>query len=246
MLRIIYRVFIFKLLFVAQLSIAKAQTTADSLFVAKVVHAIHNNFLKGQKGTLPVFNGKIYNDHAKFKDYKHAYFQSDQYTLGSVVYNSIFYPGLSLKYDILRDELVLLADDQIDGIVLHPENVDSFFVHEHQFINIKSEMPHKGIETGYYNLLYKGRGLSLLVKRAKEVTEKIDQQIEKMISSKETYFLLKNSIYQPIKGKNDLLKLLHQSDDKNKEYIKVNKLNFSKDFEHSVLSLIRFHDAIDK
>ena len=246
MLRIIYRVLMFQLAFFAQLAIARAQMTGDSLFVSKVVHTIHYNFLKSQKGSSPVFNGKVYNDHPKFKDHEHAYFQTHQYTIGSVVYNGIFYPELSLKYDILRDELVLLDDDQIDGIVLQPEYVDSFFIHGYQFINIKPEVPHKGIEIGYYNLLYKGESLSLVVKRAKEVTEKIDQQIEKMISQKETYYLLKNSIYQPIKSKNDLLKLLRRSDDKNQEYIKVNKLNFGKDFEHSVLSILRFQDATDK
>ena len=246
MLRIIYRVLMFQLAFFAQLAIARAQMTGDSLFVSKVVHTIHYNFLKSQKGSSPVFNGKVYNDHPKFKDHEHAYFQTHQYTIGSVVYNGIFYPELRLKYDILRDELVLLDDDQIDGIVLQPEYVDSFFIHGYQFINIKPEIPHKGIEIGYYNLLYKGESLSLLVKRAKEVTEKIDQQIEKVISQKETYYLLKNSIYQPIKSKNDLLKLLRRTDDKNQEYIKANKLNFGKDFEHSVLSIVRFNDATDK
>jgi len=67
-----------------------------------------------------------------------------------------------------------------------------------------------------------------------------------MISQNETYYLLKNSIYQPIKSKNDLLKLLRRTDDKNQEYIKANKLNFGKDFEHSVLSIVRFNDATDK
>jgi len=246
MLRMIYRASIFQLLFFAQLNIAQAQMTNDSLFVAKVLRTLHDNSLKSQKGTSPIFNGRVYNAHPKFKDNKHAYFQSHQYTTGSVVYDGILYAELSLKYDILRDELVLLHDNQIDGIVLQPAAVDSFFIHGYQFIHIKPEIPHQGIEVGYYNLLYKGENLSLLVKRAKEVTEKIDQQIEKMIGEKETYYLLKNSIYHPIKGKNDLLKLLRRTDDKNQAHIKTNQLNFGKDFEHAVLSIVRFNDGTDQ
>ncbi len=239
------RMLLFSVLTVAQLNFVSAQTVNDSLFVASATEMAHKIFFHNQEATMPIFNGKIYNIYPKFKDDKHAFFQSDHYTKGGIVYDGIFYPELSMKYDIIRDELLLLAPDDIEGIVLQQEHVISFTLYEHQFINLKPEISLKGISAGYYDLLYKGK-ICLLVKRQKEITEKIEERVEKFISSKDSYYLLRDSSYQQIKSKQDLIRLLKSTNDKNQAYIKANKLNFGKDFERSVLSLVGFHDSIAK
>lgn len=242
---ITYRILLFSLLTVVQFNLVSAQTVTDSLFVASTTEMAHKIFFHNQEATMPIFNGKIYNNHPKFKENKHAFFQSDHYAKGGIVYDGIFYPELSIKYDIIRDELLLLAPDHIEGIVLQQEHVNSFTLYEHQFINIKPETSLKGISAGYYDLLYKGK-ICLLVKRQKEITEKIEERVENFISSKDSYYLLKDSSYQQISSKQDLLRLLKSTNDKNEAYIKANKLNFGKDFEQSVLSLVGFHNSISK
>jgi len=239
------RMLLFSMLTVAQLNLVSAQTVTDSLFVANSTEMAHKIFFHNQEATMPIFNGKVYSIHPKFKDDKHAFFQSDHYSKGGIVYDGIFYPELSMKYDILRDELLLLAPDHVEGVVLQQEHVNSFTLYDHQFINLKPEISLKGISAGYYDLLYKGK-ISLLVKRQKEITEKIEERIEKFISSKDSYYLLKDSSYQLISSKQDLLRLLKSTNDKNRAYIKANKLNFGKDFEQSILSLVGFHDSISK
>ncbi|QDW24380.1 hypothetical protein FFJ24_005915 [Pedobacter sp. KBS0701] len=242
---ITYRMLIFSLLIVVQLNVVSAQTVTDSLFVASTTEMAHKIFFRNQEATMPIFNGKIYNIHPKFKENKHAFFQSEHYVKGGIAYDGIFYPELSMKYDIIKDELLLLAPDHIEGVVLQREYVNSFTLYEHQFINLKPATSLKGISAGYYDLLYKGK-ICLLVKRQKEITEKIEERIEKVISSKDSYYLLKDSSYQQISSKKDLLKLLNSTNDKNQAYIKANKLNFGKDFERSVLMLVGFHDSISK
>ena len=224
-------------------SAVKAQEKNDSLFIAEVTANIAKLSSNPDQRASALFNGKVHNPHLRFKDGGHAFFMNEKYTEGTVTLNGVIYHLVNLMYDIVRNELVLLNIDQTNGIVLQPENVNSFTLHQHHFINIKQAQ--QEIKAGYYDLLYKGR-MSLLAKREKEVTEKIDQTIEKVVSEKTSYFLLKDAKYHPVNGKAALLKLLHSTNTENLAFIKKNKLNFKKDLANAMVSLINFHDSFNK
>lgn len=233
--------FIFSMLAIG--SFAKAQEKNDSLFIAEVTANTTKLSSNLDERASALFNGKVHNPHVRFKNGGHAYFMSDKYTDGTVILNGVSYNQVNLMYDIVRNELVLLNIDQTNGIVLQSVNVDSFMLHQHHFINIKKAQ--QEIKAGYYDILYKG-GISLLAKREKEITEKIDQKIEKVISEKTSYFLLKDAKYHPVKGKGDLLKLLQSTNTENLAFIKEKKLNFKKDLANAMVGLIKFHDSFNK
>ena len=125
--------------------------------------------------------------------------------------------------------------------------MDAFSFLGHNYIHIKkTEAETHKLSTGYYDILYQGQ-IALLVKRSKKVTEKISQAgVEHSVSQYNHYYLLKDSVYILLKNKKRLTKLLKSTQGQNQEDIKSNQLNFRKDTENAMLSLVRYHDSITK
>ncbi|MNK12317.1 hypothetical protein D3C87_303760 [compost metagenome] len=222
---------------------ALAQTGDDSLFVTQVSQKAISGLLNLQKTDGPLYNGEMHYPHPKFKNGGHASFINSSYTKGTIVYDGLTYKNMSVMYDLIRDQLLLLNADSSGGIVVQPEHIDRFSLHNHNFINFKSGTVPKNIAPGYYDLLYEGR-ITLLAKRVKKVTENVTQYIEKEVEQTVSYYLLKDSVYTRIKGKQDLVTLLNATQKENQDYIKANKLDFNGNREEAFLRLVSFHDSL--
>jgi hypothetical protein len=219
--------------------------TSDSLFVAKVSNNITSHYLNQLGSGAPIYNGKKYIPDVRLDEDGHTLFINDRYTNGEFVYNGYAYKNKSLMYDLLYGQLILLNFDEVGGIVVKPDLVDSFSLHNHKFINIKpSQVKDKEITPGYYDLLYDGYD-ALLAKRIKKITENTTQyKVERIVAQENTYYLYKNNKYNLVKGKKSLLKLLHDTNPQNLQYIKSHRLNFRENKENAMMELVKFHDSI--
>jgi hypothetical protein len=225
---------------------ARSQVS-DSAFVARVSANITNYFISSLAKGAPVYSGKVHYPHPKFIEGGHAFFLSSEYQTGTVTYEGYVYWNIVLMYDIIRDELLLQHFDKVTSIVLDPEKVDAFSFLGHNYIDIKeAEAKENNLSTGYYDVLYQGK-VTLLAKRYKTVTENLSQAgIERSVKQYNRYYLLKDSVYTLLKNKKSLIKLLKSTQSQNQQYIKSNQLNFRKDEENAILSLVRYHDSITK
>lgn len=224
-----------------------SQDLSDSLFVAKILQFTDTTYssLSGTKS--PIYNGRRYSPYGKFTDNGHVYFLNNKYAQGSIVYDGYTYRNVSIMYDLVRDQLILLHFDNVTGITVISQHVDSFTMNSHPFVNIRandSRMDIAGLKQGYYDLLYKGK-IDLLAKRVKTVNEKVTQtMVESSVSQEDRYYLFSDSVYTEIKSKKDLLKLLRSTRGQNLQFIKANHLNFKRDKENALIELVKFHDSI--
>ncbi len=224
--------------------VMQAQELNDSLYLKKVTRSAIESYTSAQYSEAAIYNGKVYRPDLKLDGNGHALFRSNKYAKGTVVSNGLTYENLALLYDLVLDQLVLLNFDEVGGIMVPPDYIDSFSLHNHTFINLKpGKTPVTGISPGYYDLLYSGTK-DLLVKRAKKMTETTNQhKVVRTISQQDKYYLLKDSVYIPINNKNHLLKQLSENRQQNKLFIKQQRLNFRKDKENAMVELLKFHDS---
>ena len=222
-----------------------AQALSDSAFVVMISHHMNDLYFGELKSEAPIYNGKMYHPVSNLDEGGHALFLSNQYTKGTLVYNANVYHDVNLMYDLVRDELVLLNFDQVGGIVVWPDCVDAFSLHQHTFIHIgRDSVAKKGITPGYYDLLYKGK-TSLLAKRIKTITEVPDQyKVNRTVSEENRYYLLKDSVYTLIKSRKDLLRLLGPTRAENLRYIKKEHINFKKNKENAMVRIVSYNDSI--
>lgn len=224
-------------------SLIFAQTISDSLFVTSVANRTANRYLNRLESEKTIFNGKEYHPDNKLDDNGHTLFIKDQFVQGSITYDGNKYEDVYIKYDLVKNQLVLLNYDGIGGIILMSNHVDSFFLNDHTFINLKpKKTTGKQIEPGYYDLLYNG-SIKLFAKRKKKIAEVINQyKVLRMVEEQETYFLFKNDEYFPLKGKRSLLKSLNSTNLNTQKYINLKGLNFRKNKENAMIELLKFYD----
>ncbi|MFZ9982124.1 MAG: hypothetical protein ACO3FI_08845 [Cyclobacteriaceae bacterium] len=142
------------------------------------------------KGSQQLFNGTEY---FKYKSYagEHPYFLSDQYIVGALNYDGVFYPAVPLYYDIYKDQLVTPYYFDGSWMAFVGQLVQNFRLMDHffsYFKETKGDLP----GAGFYEVLYSGK-IKLIARHRKFLSEKIDG-IEVIRDFKQSveYYLLKN------------------------------------------------------
>lgn len=193
---------------------------------------------------LHLYNGKEYVDYPQAFDEGQPYFLHDGWNKGTVNYNGNTYTNVSLKYDLVSDDLVILAFNKVSKIRLVKENVARFTLAEHSFIHIIGDSLRTGnMDPGFYHVIADGR-VALLARRTKNIQTYLKETVELKVFNKEHYYLKKNSAYFPVNTKNDLFDQLGDKKKELQKYIKQNKLRFRKDVGNSIAKVIMHYNQI--
>lgn len=184
------------------------------------------------KGNLALLNGKQYFDadkNALFEN-RHAYFLNDNFEKGSVIYNNQPYHNLNLQYNIAIDELVLnvLVEERSLVFQLIKDNVQSFVIDNHQFLNLdKLSISNNSSDLGYVESLYKNESDLLLKKYEKSKRTKIKQSGRRRHSfvyftQKSEYMILKDGVLYEANSRSELTKVFPLLKNDIKEFFKGN------------------------
>ncbi|HEX5151383.1 MAG TPA: hypothetical protein VFW07_08035 [Parafilimonas sp.] len=217
---------------------AKAQNSFDSSFADAV-----SVYKKTMGENIHLFNG------SEYIDYDHRisgnpFFGSLHFTDGSVVYDDITYTHIQMIYDILNDDVIIKNYNGI-ALLLTKEKISSFNVTGHHFVKIMADSAATGLKTGFYDVLYDGT-TKLLVKRKKEITEKIEMQnLESSFTQHDQYYILKDTVYYPAHDKNAALRALKDRKSELKKFIHQDKIKFRKDFETALLKTVAYYNSLN-
>lgn len=170
---------------------------------------------------------------------EHPYLYKNWVT-GTVTYDHVDYPNISILYDLQNDALILFHFNG-EPIQLVKERVNNFVLDGHKFVNLVStELP-----TGFYEELYNGKS-RLIVKREKKLNEILHgKEIEREFELINQPYLFTGNSYKKISNKHDLIKALG-NEPLLRAYIKANnlKINFRKNWELNAVKLVSFSDGI--
>ena len=105
------------------------------------------------------------------------YFLSQsKFESGSVVYDNQYFPNVSLKYNVIDDELIISIPNGKSNSTfeLVTEKVSSFTLSNHKFEYIK-EKSDGVLQTGFYEVLYEKNTFNVLKKYIKSSDKKMDR-----------------------------------------------------------------------
>ena len=192
-----------------------------------------------------LYNGKEYISYPYQFSEGHPFFLWDSWQNGELIYEGTLYKDVSILYDIVRDEVVILHFNNVTKMSLIKEKIKSFTLPGHTFIQIVADSIHSSVITkGFYELLYAGKD-SLLSKRTKNTQILYRQSFPELkVFSKDHYYLKKDNKYYTVNNENSFL---HQFDNKKKEirsYKKQNRLSFKNDPENAMIKIMTYHDQL--
>ena len=176
---------------------------------------------------LALYYGKEAEGHLRALN--HPYLKDDQYVKSRLSYCRIIYPEAKLRFDINRDELVILSPDQ-RSIALFPENVDFAELHGYTIIYFLRDSLPGCPSTGYYMLLHSGK-CKVLEKQTAMLMQKdtFSSTFEQHYVFSTYYYLNKDGVYYIIRNKRGLLKLLQPYKKELKRFISSHGWQFRRD-----------------
>ena len=176
-----------------------------------------------------LYNGAEYDNYMFSFAEGSPYFGVRDSVAGSILYDGVLYKNIFMKYDELRDVIVIWYNN--DAIQLLNEKVSNFKLQDHSFVRlIKDNRSKELASTGFYEQLYAGR-ISVYKKVTKSIMEKTDinEGITRSIDQKTFFYLRTTSGYAVINNKADLIDALKDHKNEIKKFISSQNLNFKKD-----------------
>ena len=155
---------------------AQVLATADSATVAASVAAAARTYTGALGPESVLYDGAEYVDYTVPGTRGHQFFGGPEAQPGSVVYRGGQFAGLPMRYDLVRDQPILLYPGQAVAIMLVPEKVVSFTLGGHRFVRVVGDSLTAGsLPTGFYELLADGP-VCLLARHSKRVFQTIISQ----------------------------------------------------------------------
>jgi hypothetical protein len=219
---------------------------SPSLFGRSIDYRLTKANSAGIQDTLDkqlLFNGRVWRN-LYYKVRGNQFLFSDSFLPGTIVINGKTFLGCSMKYDIFNDELLTKAGQNII-IKLNKEMIGSF-TFDYLFKSyhfIKLERDSLNDLNGFVNLLYQGN-ISLYVKYRKTILLlAVDNKYDQFDQTQKIYLKKDGKIY-PINKQSDVISLFSSDKQQIKNFIRVSKLNISKNSPESFVPLIEYCDKL--
>ncbi|WP_137759726.1 hypothetical protein [Pontibacter sp. SGAir0037] len=191
-----------------------------------------------------LYTGPEYVNHRKQFMEGHQFFETNQLSEGSVLYDGAWYQQVPMFYDVVTDEIILYNSGFSQKLV--SKKVKTFYFLNHKFERFEHDstgaFPY---QSGFYDVLHEG-SVQLLAKRVKVANERATSQgMEGDYSIADKYFLEKDGKYQQVKNKRSLYKALQTNKKQLNEYVRANKIKFRKNREEAMARVVGYYDSLN-
>lgn len=219
----------------AQVSaIDSSYASPDSVFAKQIYFS-----QRGEEAA--IYSGRQFNEYSSSIE-GHGYFMP-AWQIGSVIYDKVHYEQVYMKYDLVKDQLIVAPKGPNEIFIsLFSPRVSGFSFNSNHFFRVNEDGGEKTLPAGFYQELEKGK-LTFLAKRSKQIKEKIQgtiltQRFEEYVK----YYLCKTGTCFQIKNEKDIYKVV---DDQRKElhqFMSKNKLKYRKDPEKTIQAAAAFYN----
>ncbi len=240
----LFNLLLFVLVFLLNNNVYAQLSTKDSLFLKNAIQNTKQVYYHQIGDQAAKFNGSQYPGYTVSFSDGHPYFKVNALREGSILYDGVYFDNVQLLYDEIADCVVL--QDSIHRIQMVSEKLKSFTILDARFERLEKESTiDPVIETGFYQLLASGK-VNLYKKETKQMIDKFTNSTELAVlfETHEKYYLLKDHHFYKINNKKSLYTLL---DNKNKELIQYTKkagLNYRKDRDKMLTSVVDYYNSI--
>jgi len=196
----------------------------------------------GPSETSPLYNGRIFYWYPAKEG--HAFFLSPEWHTGSVLYDDVWYHDIKLKYDIYKDEVIVLHPG-FKSIRLFSERVQQFTMGQHSFVRL-SPGKNSSMKKGFYQQLAQGT-ITVLALHQKRLKENIsDNKLIQYFDPANFYYAVKDGVYYPVKKLKTLLDLAKDQRQNIVRHLKKQGLKYRLNKEKTIAEAAAFYNQSQK
>lgn len=222
---------------------AFSQTLADTSFLAASIANTKNVYQGFIRGNAHLYNGTEHRGYQPVNE-EHPYFISDDWAVGSIVYDNELNENVPMMYDIRNDRVVIDHFSSRNKIELVSKKIFEFNIQGHTFITLRPNTANEQIQEGFYDQLYKGN-VKVYARRTKQYEERIEANVLiPTFIEKNKYFLEKDGKYFPVNSKASALDALNDKRKMLKQYLSKSGIRYKKEKEKWLVMLAGYYDSL--
>jgi hypothetical protein len=221
-------------------------TAEDSIAYASAIKnakSIYHKALFPEEGlyTGPEYYGYPF----RFQDGQ-PYYYKDQMDTGWIKYEGVLYENVAMRYDLIKDQLVVSQPRNNARICVINDRVARFHLFNTTFIYVKTDTAKAGIASGIYALLYEHNDNVLLKRYRKTITEELSmvEGVLRYITDANSFAIKKGNKYYPVSGKKDVLNVYADKKKQLQQYIRKNNLDFKHDKDNALTKAVAWYDSL--
>jgi hypothetical protein len=174
-----------------------------------------------------------------------AYHITDSLSIGQIYYDGLAFFPVQMRYDILKDELVIKHYSGLQ-ISLLSEKVQEFTFRNRHFVrHVYDSIARIGVPTGIYEHMFEGRKITVLARRSKKLEEKVTDAVIREFIEDDHYYLLKEGKYNYFKSKTSFLKAFGPDGRQVRKHLRKAKINYRKQRDAAILESAKFYEQLN-
>jgi hypothetical protein len=224
-----------------------AQTlSADSTALATTSGSLSQRYAQGLGFESRLYSGPEYVNYVKRYVTGHQFFESSEPQPAIVEYGGSTYTNVPLRYDLIRDLLVLQSPLGALNMQLVNEHVARFTIDEHTFIRLVADSSKDSpVSTGFYDLLVEGPTRVLAARRKSIQERSVAEGMVGEISQRDELFVFTGNRYYRVSSARAVLNLFPENKAALRKYIRTQKLKFSAtQREATIAALVRYQATL--
>jgi hypothetical protein len=167
-----------------------------------------------------------------------------QWNSGNLTYNKTEFVNIPLKYDLVKDLVVVLDSNTKIPFTLNSEQVQEFWVLDHHFKYIHSDPINSHI-SGFYEVLDAGDS-GLYIKRTKIIKSNSSALTahEKLFAERISYYIFSEGRYHDVSSKNKFLNFFKENKSTVRNYLKKNNYDYFTDTKKYLIKGIQYYESL--
>jgi len=178
----------------------------------------------------------------------HPFFYDDELFEGSVTFNGVNFSHLTLTYELLSNELILIkeVDTQIRELILNENFVESFvFIHPvtaRQYFFERKKL--SGVEgKKYYQVVYPGE-TTCYIYHKKVINNRVTGNYMGEYLYEPVIYIKKGDEFKGCTNKRTFLRLLEDQKKQIRKYMRRNNLSFHGENPEDIARVLQYYDSL--
>ncbi len=211
------------------------------------------NYLAGKKAIVSLFNNATRDQSLIYYGMRHdgydrrieggAYFQAAEWKPGTLRYKGFTYENVPIRFDEVKQELVVLYRDDASALVLESKYLSQFTIDGHQFYHLPADTVDNVIREGFYDRIYHGK-INVFVSRKKIYTSTVVPEVREEFVEETKYYILKDNTWFSSQNKGAMLKVLSDKKNEIKQYMKKHRMGFKSNPELVLAAVASYYETL--
>lgn len=196
--------------------------------------------------SLPIYRGSIYTEYHRGVR-GHPFWLIDDWEYGRLKYDGQWYPNVYLRYDLMRDIVLLQGYDENGYLVslqINQLKTQAFEIKDQTFVHEQSGVVAEKLGKGFYELHYDGH-VRVLLKRKKSMQQQVSHnRIDLEFQERTRLYIEKEENVYPIKSRGRIIALLDDDGRNLRNHLRAKGLKSGPDILGTACEAAAFHDRI--